>query len=104
MESFPYDLTGIRDQYKSFFVIFPDKISQPDCLYPVQRGQDNILIPAGIGAFCMADAGAAPESVHDKITDRFRVVAHNVKIFGQIKALDKSIDHERADRKTEKRI
>ena len=104
MEAFAYDLACIGDQDKGFFVIFADIISQPDCLDSVQCSQDNIFILAGISAFCMADAGAAPQSVNDEVADRLRVVAHDIKVFGQVKALDKSIDHERADRQAEKRI
>ena len=58
-----------------------NEISQLYGLYPVQRGQDQILVFPGIGAFRKTDAGASPQSVNNKITDRLRVVAYHVKIF-----------------------
>ena len=42
--------------------------------------------------------------MNDEITDRFRVVTYNIKIFGQIEVLDKGVYHERTNRKSEQRI
>ena len=104
MKSFSDNLAGVGDQYKRFFVIFADIISQADRLHPVQGCENDILVLAGISALCVTNTGAAPQSVDDKIADWFRAVAHYVKIFGQVKALNESIDHERADRKPQKRV
>ena len=39
--------------------------------------------------------------MYDVITDRLRVIAYDVKIFRQVKAFDKCVDHERTNRKSE---
>ena len=52
----------------------------------------------------MTDAGAPVQCVDNEVTDVFRLIAYNIKIFGQVETLDKCIDHKGADCQAEKRV
>ena len=104
MEAFSDNLTCIRDQNKCLWISNLDEITQADSLGTVERSQDDRFVLTGISTRCVKDAGTAVQLMNDEITDRFRVVTYNIKIFGQIEVLDKGVYHERTNRKSEQRI
>ena len=104
MESFSDNLTCIRDQNKRLWISNLDEITQADSLGTVERSQDDRFVLTGISTRCVKDAGTTVQLMNDEITDRFRVVTYNIKLFGQIEVLDKGVYHERTNRKSEQRI
>ena len=93
VESFSDDLACVGDEDECLWIILPDKVPEPDSLHTVQGGEDDVFIFTGIGAFGVTDAGAPGKCVHDEVADRFRMVADNIEIFRQVKALYEVVDH-----------
>lgn len=62
------------------------KLRRRTAWVPVERSQDDRFVLTGISTRCVKDAGTAVQFMNDEITDRFRVVTYNIKIFGQIKS------------------
>ena len=81
METFSYDFTRVRDQDKSFRIILPDIISEPDSLHPVECRENDIFVLAGVRSLGMAHAGASVQGVYDKVADRFRMITYYIKVF-----------------------
>lgn len=104
LESFSDDLACVGDQDKCSRFYFFDIVSEADRLMAVQYGKDETFRFPRKSALRLAGCRTAVELMHDKITDRFRIVADNIEIFAQVKTLNDVVDHQRTDRKTEERI
>ena len=104
MESLADDLTGIRDQQEGIGRILLDIVPEPYRFYTVQYCEDDIFVFTAESAFGQNDSGASVQVFLDIGAYRLRVAAYDIKVFGQIQTLDKSIDHEGTKRKTKEGI
>ncbi len=104
VESLADNLTGIRDQQESIGRILLNIVPEPYRFYTAQYREDDIFVFTAECAFGQNDSGASVQVFLDIRAYRLRVVAYDVKVLGQIQTLDKSVDHERAKRKTKEGI
>ena len=79
--SFSDDLAGIGDQNKCARFRALDEITQPHGLSAFHRCHNDRLGVMTECAFRLIDRSSAIQIMHDKLTDRLRVVTDNIEAF-----------------------
>ena len=87
------DFAGFGDHNKDMGSVLLNKAPELYGLRAAQRREDDILIPAGKSALCMAHRCFPVEFPVDKIADGPGIVPNNVKVLTQVKVFDDAVDY-----------